>query len=154
VRTVLVLLLAGLSFSHAAETPFTTEPSAGQTELDALDGQIALMHQLLSDVEARKADLQQRGVELLSATAQLRIVTWTNYQRPAPTSVEDLGAWYVLAMKERDDFSVTDPMNDWNKSWIGLRRQEHRLHGEYEELRVSLRRLQALRDRLRRQLAK
>jgi hypothetical protein len=146
VRIVLLLCCAGLCVCRASE------PSAGQSELDALDGQIAVMLQMISAVDAQKAEIQQRGIDFLAATAQLRIVTWTNYQRPPPASVEELGDWYVLAMKERDDFSVTDPMNDWNKSWIGLRRQEHQLHSQYEELRVALRRLQILRERLRRQL--
>lgn len=148
-RAILLLLAAAVAGAEEAGPP------AGRAELDRLDQEIAVVQGLLAGVERSLDENHAATLAMLDATVRDGIAGWTDWHPPLapPATPPEMREWYVRGMRERHGFDVREPATPWQHRWQALREQEHQVYDRYAELRVALRHLRRLRERLARQLA-
>ena len=145
-------LLSALPIIGSAEDGAGAGNAAGNAELRALDARIAEIRVLLASDETAMAAKQDEALTLFADRAETFVAEYQPYRGTLPANVQEFPSWYLAALKERAGFDPSAPLNPWQRQWTAVRRAEHAIHDRYEGLRVSLRRLERLRDRLRRQL--
>lgn len=147
-RALLLLLLVCLLGLGAAEDG----RDAGFVQLGQLDRQIEVMTDLVGKARAALDQHQAAEVENLDLVLTTWVTTYQPYQGPVPQTWEENLAAYPALLKSHTGFDPLAPVDPWTRSWVQHRREEHRLNDAYQEVRMSLKRLQTLRARLRAQL--
>ncbi len=151
-RVLIAALIGGLLATIPAVRAGEDGAAAGNAELRALDSRIAEVRALLAADEAAMAASRSEALTLFADRAEAFVAEYQPYRGTLPADVQQFPAWYAAALKERAGFDPGAPLNPWQRQWTAVRRTEHAIYERYEGLRVSLRRLERLRDRLRRQL--
>jgi hypothetical protein len=150
----LLPLLALLSIAVVLAGAEEVQP-AGRAELDRLDREIGVVEGLLAEADQRLELNHATTLAMLDQTMRSGIANWTDWHPPlaTPSSPQDMQTWYLRGLQDRHGFDVREPATPWQHQWMALREDEHRIYDRYAELRVALRHLQRLRERLARQLA-
>src|SRR4051812_23184888 len=137
-------LLAAIVAADEAAVP------AGRAELAGVEARIAEMRGLLAADEAAMEQRRREALTLFADDAERSIRAYQPYRGELPQTVEEFPAWYLRTMKERTGYDPLEPDDAWQHRWRDTRRAEHAIYQRYEALRISLQRLERLRDRLRR----
>ncbi len=147
-RHARVLIAALIAVAVAA----SDGPAAGHAELRALEDRIAEVRGLLAADEAAMQVHRQEALTMFADNAERFVADYQAYRGPLPANVQEFPQWYLTTLKQRGGFDPSAPLNPWQRQWKAVRQAEHAIYERYAALRISLRRLERLRDRLRRQL--
>jgi hypothetical protein len=159
-RALILLLLAGNAARLAGEdaaapsqpTPWPQQGDAGPAELERVEAQIAELGRALADAETERARLcAELGEWCLDRLGQA-VPTWEPPSLPSTPSTADLGGFYAELLRTRLGFDPLGASPPAARDWRARERACAQADAAADRLRASLRRLERLRDRLRRQL--